>query len=169
MDIADVLKRAKLPERFVDVCLNADLASRHAELEQKMQDVAENMAAGDNREARRRELAEQILDLQGQMHAETVRFHLRGMSAFQRDQWLEAHPPRDGKSEAFNPATGEPELVANCCVDPAMTVEQATELRKTLGGDWDRLAKAAWEASTEGSSVPFSFIASVVLQQPSGK
>jgi hypothetical protein len=50
-----------------------------------------------------------------------------------------------------------------------MTAEQAGELRKTLGGDWDELVKAAWEASTEKSSVPFSFLASVVRRSPSEK
>jgi hypothetical protein len=164
-DIAEVLKRAKPPERFVDVCLDAGLAAQHADLQGQLEDPA-TAVAGDER---RRELAEQIHELEGRMRADTVRFHLRGMSAYQRDEWLEAHPPREGKQEGWNPVTGEAALVAACCVDPKMTTEQAAELRQTLGGDWDRLTRAAWEASTEGSSVPFSFLASVVRRQPSGK
>jgi hypothetical protein len=169
VDIAEVLKRAKPPERFVDVCLNANLKAEHADLDRQMQDVAAAIEAGDGDEDRRRTLADQLHDLEGQMRADTVRFHIRGMSAYQRDEWLDAHPRRDGKQEGFNPVTGEPALVAVCCVDPAMTVEQATDLRRTLAGDWDRLIAAAWEASTEGSSIPFSLLASVARRQPSGK
>jgi len=165
-DIADILKRAKPPERFEDICLDGDLKAEHRQLEQELHEA--NRGPVEDRDARRRTLAEQIHELEGRMQAATVRFRLRGMSAFQRDEWLDANPAREGKSEAWNPA-GEPALVAACCVDPQMTVEDARELRASIGGDWDRLTKAAWEASTEGSSVPFSFIASAILRTPSEK
>lgn len=165
-DIAEILKRAKPPERFEDICLDSSLAPRHADLQRQLEDPA-TVAEGAEK---RRELADEIHEVEGKMRAETVRFHLRGMTAFQRDEWLEANPPREGKQEGFNPVTGEPALVAACCLDPQMTAEQATELRSSIGaGDWERLAKAAWEASTQESSVPFSFLASVVRRQPSEK
>lgn len=165
MDIAEVLKRAKTPERVVDICLDADLGAEHRSLERDLREA--NRQGADAKTLRG--IGEKIRDVEGRMKAAAVPFHVRGMSAFQRDEWLEAHPPREGKQEAFNPVTGEAALVATCCADPAMTVEQAHELRKVLGGDWDRLAKAAWDASTEGSSVPFSFAASAALKLPSGK
>ena len=167
MDIAEVLKRANTPEEFVDVCLDANLRAQHRSMEKQLQEA--HRETGKSGDARRRELAEQIRDLEGRMQAATVTFHIRGLSAYDRDEWLAAHPPREGKQEAFNPVAGEPALVAACCVDPQMSAEDAAELRKKLGGDWDRLAKAAWDASTEGSSVPFSFIASAVLRPPSAK
>ena len=164
-DIAEVLKRAKPPERFVDVCLDRGLTARHADLQRQLEDPATVADGAD----KRRKIADDIHKIEGQIRAETVRFHLRGLSAFERDEWLDANPPREGKQEVWNPVTGEPALIAACCLDPQMTAEQAAELRKTLGGDWDELVRAAWEASTEKSSVPFSFLASVVRRQPSEK
>lgn len=165
MDIAEVLKRAKTPERIVDICLDADLGAEHRGLEQQLREA--NRQGADVAELRK--IGGKIRDVEGRMKAAAVPFRICGMSAYQRDEWLEAHPPREGKQETFNPITGEAALVATCCADPRMTVEQAQELRGVLGGDWDRLAKAAWDASTEGSSVPFSFAASAALRLPSEK
>jgi hypothetical protein len=165
-DIAEVLKRAKPPERFEDICLDSSLTARHADLQRQLEDPATVAEGAD----KRRKIADDIHKLEGQIRAETVRFHLRGLSAYDRDEWLDAHPPREGKQEGFNATTGEPALVAACCLDPQMTAEQAADLRRALGaGDWERLAKAAWEASTQESSIPYSFLASGVRRQPSEK
>jgi hypothetical protein len=73
-DIAEVLKRAKPPERFVDVCLDRSLTARHADLQRQLEDPATVADGAD----KRRKIADDIHKIEGQIRAETVRFHLRG-------------------------------------------------------------------------------------------
>jgi hypothetical protein len=167
VDIAEVLKKVKRPETVVPICLDEDLRSQWEQLQEQLTQLHRE-ATVDKQDQRRRDLAQRIRDVEADMQAATVQFRLRGLSRFERQEWMDAYPAREGKEEAFDPA-GEPALVAGCCVDPQMTVEQAKELAGTLGGAFDRLSVAAWRVSTQDGSVPFSFAASAILQAPAKK
>lgn len=167
-DIAEVLKKAKPPERTVELYLDADLAAQHDDLSRQLAE-AQQAEAGATRKMGdvplSRQLAERIQGLQEEMKASAVTFRMRGLSAYKRDEWESAHPPREGKDERFNLITGLAPLIAACCVDPQMTVEQAQELIENLGeGQTDQLFRAAWEATFGGGLVPFSVAASVTLR-----
>lgn len=165
MDIAEVLKRAKAPERVVDLCLDADLAAEHDELNRRLLEAQRKPATSLAGTGAAAEIARQIRDLEERMQSSVVQFRMRGLSAFRRDEWFAANPARDGKEEGFNPVTGLPSLIAACCVDPEMTVEQAQQLCEQLGtGQADRLFSAAFEATNGGGDVPFSVAASVTLR-----
>jgi hypothetical protein len=164
VDIAEVLKRAKAPERVVEICLDADLAAEHDELSRRLTEAQRSQTAlSDGGKAAK--VAKEIRDLEGRMQASVVPFRMRGLSAYRRQEWLDAHPAREGKQELFDPYTGPVALIAACCVDPQMTPEQAKELCDKLGtGQTDQLFSAAWEATNGGSAVPFSVAASVTLR-----
>lgn len=170
MDIAEVLKRIKRPERVARINLAGDLLAEHTLLQQEI--VAAEAASKQKMGASGRvaELAAQIRDLEERMQASVVEFRMQGLSEYQRDEWLAAHPPREGKQEVFNPSTGSPALVALCCVDPEMTEEQAIELRKVAGmTQFGLLSETAWQATVGDSSVPFSSTASAVRPAPATK
>lgn len=165
MDIAEVLKRAKAPERTVVLFLDADLAAEHDDLNRQL--LAAQQAGGGTMRASTKtgELAKRIRDLEERMQSSAVTFRMRGLSAFRRDEWFAANPPREGKEESFNPVTGLPSLIAACCVDPEMTPEQAQQLCEQIGtGQADRLFSAAFEATNGAGEVPFSVAASATLR-----
>lgn len=170
MDIAEILKKAKAPERVVELCLNADLAAEHDELNRRLQELQRSTALSMADTGKTAELAQQIRDLEERMQASVVTFRMRGMSAYKRLEWLEAHPPREGKQEAFNVVTGMSALIAACCVDPQMTEDDAQHLIEVLGtGQTDKLFAAAWEATNGDGAVPFSLAASVTLRSSEKK
>lgn len=165
VDITEVLAKAKAPERTVDLCLQADLAAEHDELNRQLVEAQRAGVTTMADTGRTAELAQRIRDLEEQMRASTVTFRVRGLSPYEREQWLADHPGRDGKSELFNPLTGLAPLLAACAVDPAMTADQAQELCQKLGsGQTDKLFAAAWEATHGGGQVPFSVAASATLR-----
>jgi hypothetical protein len=170
VDIAEILARAKPPEKVVELCLDADLAAEHdrltAELENAQRTVAVTMADS----GKLGDLARQIQDVEQKMTDSKVSFRMRGLSAFKRDEWFTANPAREGKSEGFNPVTGLPSLIAACCVDPAMTVAQAQQLCERLGtGQADKLFSAALDVTNSDGAVPFSVVASATLRATAPK
>lgn len=165
MDIVEILAKARAPERTVALCLDADLAAEHDALNRQLLDAqhAGAVTMGDTGKAVG--LAQRIRDIEEQMSDSQATFRMRGLSAFKRDEWLTAHPGREGKGEAFNVVTGPPALIAAACIDPIMTVEQAVALCEQLGlGQTDVLFNAAWEATSGGGAVPFSVAASATLR-----
>lgn len=170
VDIGEVLKRAKAPERVVDICLDADLAAEHDALSQRLAAAQRSQATTMAGSGEAAEIAHRIRDIEERMQASVVQFRMRGLSAYRRQEWLDAHPAREGKQELFDPYTAPVALIAACCVDPEMTPEQAKELCEKLGtGQTDQLFNAAWEATSGGSSVPFSVAASVTLRGSEAK
>lgn len=168
MDIAEILKKAKAPERTVDLCLDADLAAEHDELSRQLaeaQRASVTIGAKMADTGHAAEVARKIRDLEERMAGAVVTFRVRALSAYKFQEWLAAHPAREGKEERFNPATGLAPLLAACSVDPAMSEDEARQLVEVLGsGQTDRLFAACWEATNGDSSVPFSVAASVSLR-----
>jgi hypothetical protein len=165
VDIAEILKKAKPPERVVELCLDADLAAEHDDLNRQLSESHRTGAATMAAAGEAATLARRIRDLEDRMQASVVTFRMRGLSAFRYQEWLEANPGRDGKQERFNPVTAVVPLIAACCVDPAMTVDEAQQLVDVLGtGQTDRLFGAALEATEGAGAVPFSVAASATLR-----
>lgn len=170
MDIAEIIKRAKAPERVVDICLDGDLNAEHDILEQQLAIAQRASAATMGGSSEQADLARRIQDVEERMQASVVQFRLRAITRAQMNKLFEEHPARDGKREAFNVETAPAALVAMSCVEPTMTLEQARELEAALGnGEFNKLSDAAWEVSSSGGSVPFSSTASVILRAPGAK
>ena len=168
MDIAEVLKKAKPPEATVELCLEADLAAEHDELNRQLVEAQQE----ESRSVRKmgdvpksRELAERITGLEERMRASQVVFRMRGISAYRYQELRDAHPGREGKNEAWNPVSFPTALIAACCVDPAMNEDEAHQLIEALGtGQTDKLFTAALQVTQGPGAVPFSLAASATLR-----
>lgn len=164
-DIADILKRARPRESTVTVCLAGDLAAEVERLEALLartrQDAwkAESLASADPGT----ETAQRIADLQSQMADSEVTFTLRALGHRAWSDLMAAHPS-EATDQAFDPVSFTPALIAACCVDPEMTVDQVGELFDVLStGQVKGLIDAAFEVNSEPTAVPFSLAASAIL------
>lgn len=167
MDIEDVLRDAEQPERVVELCLKGKLAAQHEELSRQLTEAQRDDALETRKMAdasRSKEIAAQVRELEEQMKAASVAFRVRGVSYFEREDWLKANPPRDGEDEKFNPVTAVPDLIARCLIEPAASAEQVKRLIEKIGtGQTDRLFGTCLNATYDGGAVPFSAAASVSL------
>jgi hypothetical protein len=165
VDIESIIGDLEQPERTVRICLKGKLVGEHEDLERQLSEAQVNAVATMGGTAKTAELAQQIRDLEQQMDAASVVFRVRGISYFEREEWLKANPPREGVEERFNPLTGAPSLIAACLVEPAATVEQARRLMEKAGtGQADKLFSACLQAIGEDGAVPFSVAASATLR-----
>lgn len=132
MDIAEARKRKKPAVRLVPLLLDQGLRARHEELAYELK-VA-NREAGETNDVKVHDAAfaleQQLADLEQEAHDARVVFKFQ---ALPRKEWtalVDAH--QDGKPETdqFNLYTMAPVLIAKCCIDPVMTLEDAQ-------GIWD--------------------------------
>jgi len=168
--IEEILKRAKPRTKVVSICLDGELRGEHealsAELERVQRESIGKMAGS----AEARQVAERIQAVEADIAKAMQEFRFRGLSDFVLDQLMEEFPAREGKREAWNFAAASPKLVSLSAVEPAMTAEEASELRKSLAhADWDTLTSAAWDASAKKESVPFSVRASALISTSAPK
>jgi hypothetical protein len=165
MGIDEILGQIKRPERTVPICLRGDLAAVYEQLGRDFE-VADTtvtddvLAGGSSTEAAK--LAAEMASIRQQMLDVTEIFVLR---ALPRSEWVELareHPARDGIDLGdVNEDTFIPALVAACAITPAMTVEQATILHRTLSeGQWGAIATAVWDLNRSLPEIPFNLAAS---------
>jgi hypothetical protein len=120
-------------------------------------------------------VAEAIEDVEARMVEHTIPFRLRALGPKDWSDLIAAHPPRPDTDEqtfgerVFNTETYPPALIAACCFDPAMTVDQVRELFEVLNeGQRNALFNGAWRANM-GIDVPFSPAASAMLRSSEPK
>lgn len=165
MGIDEILAAIHRPEKTVPICLRGDL---HAVFEQLERDfIKADTAITDDvtttgASAEAVKLGQRMEEIRGEMRDATEIFTLR---ALPRTEWValaQAHPQRPGIDTGdVNEETFTLALVAACCIDPEMTVEQALLLHGELSeGQWMSLASAAWNLNREVQDVPFSLAAS---------
>ncbi|GAA1164113.1 hypothetical protein F4556_002358 [Kitasatospora gansuensis] len=157
-----ILARATPRRTTVTLYLAGDLAGQIQDLERSLADVGtwspSSMADADPR----REIAEQIADLQGQLRCSAADFRLQALPDEEWSDLLAAHPGRHAE-EGFNPVTLSPALVAACCVDPVMTEDEYRGLCQVINhGQREDLEAAAWRVNND-TAVPFSLAASALL------
>ncbi|WP_432136835.1 hypothetical protein [Streptomyces sp. bgisy154] len=163
-DISDVLKRAKPRERTVELCIAGDVAAEVERLEAELARVSadwrpDSLAANHPGEA----IAKKIAAARERMREAEVPFTFRALGAKAWSDLVAQHPAKT-EGQAFDPETFSPALLAACCVDPVMTVDQVTELLEVLNtGQVQELVDAAYEVNTESTAVPFSLAASAIL------
>lgn len=136
-DANDLIKNARLPEARVPLCLRGDLLSRLPALEAELDrahrsDSANSLASG----GEARIIAQQIEDLHREIEENTHIFLFRAMAKREFRDLQESYPPRAGHpvdaAMGFDVEAFQVPLIAECCVDPEMTEEQAGELVDVL-------------------------------------
>ena len=179
-DYRDKLKKARLPEGTVSICLRADLVADHELLTQQLEEAKHakgNSLAGSGVAQKR----EQLQQLEQEMRDSTQVFRLRGLASRRvgsnagdpRPTWQELkeqHPPREKDGDMLLAdriaggvnvdAFAEP-LVRWCLIDPVMNESDWAETLAVLSeGQFDALVTKAWILNQRDVSIPFSSAAS---------
>lgn len=170
------LAAAKLPERTVELCLNADLVAEHERAERELtqaEKTATDSLAGSGYGA----IVERIEALEAQMRESTVEFTVRALphQRSPRDdrpahrELVKAHPPRDGhendKGQGYNIDAFNDALVRLSVVDPVMDEDDWAELFARISeGQFATLSVACLLLNRTEINVPFSLAASRVKQ-----
>lgn len=166
--IADIIASAKPRESTVTLCLAGDLAGRIEELERQLGDLSDWQASSMSDEDPRLAVAEEIAALQDQMKGAEEVFHFRALGAKAYSDLVAAHPPKVA-GHLFDGATFFPALIAACCVEPAMTVEDYEQLAEVLNeGQRSELETTAWQVNDQSTAVPFSVSASAIREALGG-
>lgn len=160
--IEDILAAARPRETEVKLCLSGDLAAEADRLTAKLEALGSRFAPSsladtDPRTALESELAE-VYDL---MRENEVTFTFRALGKLAYSNLLAAHPARPGQDEAWNNDTYPEALIAESCLEPAMTLEQLGALSEVLNQrQRNELFNGAWAAQVGETRVPTSRAAS---------
>jgi hypothetical protein len=171
--IKQLLRDAKLPERSVPVCLQADLVAEFEAVErslaQAQRDTRDSLAAG----TKVRELSDRIEALREQMLEHTIDFRLRALSRPAWRKLINEHPPRkaadgsvvDGDNMGVNSDTFFDALLRASVVEPELDDDDWSLLleEKLTDRQWGQLTDAAWYLNRGEVDVPFSHAASRIL------
>jgi hypothetical protein len=168
MDIEQIIAGARRPETTVPLCMRGDLQAVWEQLDRDF-DTADKAITDEVTQGGSPvlavKIAKQMAELEREMRDSTVVFTLRGLSRTHWKAMAATHPPVEGVDEGeVNEEGFVTEMIAECCVEPAMTVEQAGRLRdQVTDGQWQELATASWQLNKSMIGVPFSLAASTRL------
>ena len=164
--IEDVLGKAKVPVRAVQICMDADLQAEHDELTARLEVLNRESRGKMADRAEAKEIAERITELEEQMRESEVTFKFAGLTKAGRKKIEARFPPPDPNPDRlrWNVEEGAFALLAASAIEPTMTEEQAKRLLETVSeGHADRMVGAAWLATTGSTQVPFSGRASELM------
>jgi hypothetical protein len=170
VDIEQIISGARRPETTVPLCMRGDLQAVWEQLNRDFdtadKEITDEVTSGGS-PLLAVKIAKQMAELEREMRDSTVIFTLRGMS---RTRWKELaaeHPPIEGVDDEGSEVNEEDfvtAMIAECCVAPVMTVEQAGRLRDEMtDGQWQELATASWQLNKSMIGVPYSLAASARL------
>lgn len=166
--IDDFLGGFKAPQVVVPICARADLMADYERLQEELQKALRDNSqslAGANGQAVR----EKIYELEDEMEANTMEFVLQALPSNEYRRILAENPPRkedEADKVAFNRDTFPAALLAECCVQPEMSYEQALEvLLKISDGQFAKLWNSlllvnVGEDKTPKSARPFKLAGS---------
>lgn len=166
-DFAEILSAVKLPEKTLPLCLRGDLVAEWESLERQLQ--AAQTANADSLAGRgdAHQLAERMQAIRDEMRAHEHVFRFRGKSAQEYSDLQAKHPATPQQREQgldLNWDTWPTALIAACCVDPAMSEDQAAELRNAVSdAQWDAMYVAALAVNRQVVDVPNSDSVSAIL------
>lgn len=159
--IADIKSRKKAVTKQVVIQLDGEMADRIAEL-RKAHSAARDADRMSNQPDTAPAIQKQIDELVEESRNTEVTFTFKSIGRFRYDELVDEHPPtKEAKKEGaeFNADTFPPALVAESCVDPEMTNEDAVDI--FASPDWNgaelrRLFFGALEVNTETGDIPLS-------------
>lgn len=152
------------------ICLRQDLVGQHIEKDAELQRLTEQFAEGILKPKAVQELAQQVRDLEAEIEANTVEFVFESKPERDWTSLVAAHPPTKKQLEAnrnadHNPDTFRPAAIAATCVDPAMTVEDAAQMRDLLHpASFDHLWQTCRVLHLGGDN-PKSTLAGLILRR----
>lgn len=172
-NIEEFLGAAQAPRLSVPINRRADLLARHAQLKEAharaLRDDLGNAGITGGKLAP--EIQRQIEECEDEMADSVVTFTFEGLGRQEYERLRAAAPPRrEDKAQQldFNADTFPPMLFAACCVEPAMTLEQAQRLcAQVTEGQFTDLWQAAIAVNVGSDAVPKSVRRSAT-GEPSG-
>lgn len=144
---AAILRKSRLPEETVRLCLAPDLVAEY--------DALASDSLGDPNAERRAELEQEIRDA-------TLVMRLRAVGQRRYDEIVALHPPRSGDKEdreaGYNRTEFAVALIKACTVEPEFSEEDWEYARDNLTpAEWARLAAVAIKLNYYGGEIPFSW------------
>jgi len=167
MDVAGLIRGAKLPVRTVMVCLRPDLVEPYEAFTDQLAASKHVQAKSDSMAAvpDLSEVTAQLREVEDEMRAATVPFILRALPRPRFRALFAAHPPRkddDGNPLAadwngVNQATFYEALIRACVVSPELDHETWRILleEKLTDRQYEDLAQAAFDISRDKIDYPF--------------
>lgn len=133
-DVDEALAEFTPSETIARVCFDGKLTAAI--------DAAEMQLANlDEADPSRAELAGRIVTMTQELQSKERSFRIAAIGDLAWSELVAAHPPTDDDAGfGYNQRTFPQAVVAACCVDPKLTLEQATKLRSSLAtSQWRRL------------------------------
>lgn len=162
--IEDVLAMAKPRQAEARLCLAGDLASKADHLAEQIELAASRPPPSSLAEVDpRRELEAELEKVYAAMRPSEVTFRFQALGRVAYSDLLAAHAARPNVADdgAWNNDTYPSALIAACCIEPAMTVEQVEQLDEVLNQrQRNVLFNTAWSAQVGETQVPTSRAAS---------
>jgi hypothetical protein len=170
-DIKSLIASGKLPERSVEICLRADLFAAMQDIERDLQraertdKAAGSLASG----TATRDLAARMEAVRADMleHSLTFVFRAlprRAMAALQVEFPIREDNAGDAAA-GLNIDDATEALVHRCLVSPELDAEDWENLDNTLSdGQYQLMANAVWAICSRDVEVPFSRLASRIVQ-----
>jgi hypothetical protein len=170
MDIEQIITSARRPETTVPLCMRGDLQAVWEQLDRDFdtadKEITDEVTEGGS-PVLAVKIAKQMAEVEREMRDSTVIFILRGLSRSQWQEIVKENPPIEGVDEEgaeVNEESFVTAMIAQCCADPSMTIEQAKRLHdEVTDGQWQSLATAAWQVNKNTPTVPYSLAASTRL------
>lgn len=138
--IAEVLDRARRPRKRAKVCLRADLQAEYDQCGYELAGLVDSQgriindeerpAGVESNAARAQELSDRMSTLRSQMAGEMWYPLFEGLSSDALVEFNKAHRPKGNQQDMTEYNTL---LIAECSVDPKLTVDDVRALRKQLG------------------------------------
>ena len=158
MDIEEILADYRPPGGTLPVCLRADLQSEWDRLEREFHradtEISDDVLPGGS-SARAAKIAREMEQVRREMQEGTRVFRLQGVPRPRWHQLVDAHAA-DG-TDGVDEETFGVAIVAACCADPVMSVEQAERLRDAVtDGQWEEIGKEVMRLNRTSPSVPYS-------------
>ena len=152
----------------VRICMRPDLLARHEQLERQL--VAAR--GDDDLTGGPHELAEQVRQVEADIERAMRTFRFREVDARAWADLVAKHPPtleQRAMGDPFNPETFSVAAVALCAWKPAMTLEQAKKLERTVShGSFRELWNAVLGANSSVAAAPKSVVADAVHRLSAG-
>lgn len=170
-DIKALLKNASLPERLVSIVTDRALAAEYQHLSDQL-DLAQKRRASDARAGSDiKKIAREIEAVQDKMRASTIEFKLRGMRAAEWRALKAEHPISDEPNQLDRYLGADTNGLFNAAVRKAIVSPQLDDddwdnlLDALTEGEWQRFTDAIYAMNEEGTGIPFSRAASMLLQE----
>lgn len=153
--IDEILARRKPRTDSVRIPIDTEILTAIADLEQRI-DAQQRLDEMEHTAPKAPELAAELAALEAQADLVSAEFTFQELPRPDFRALVEAHGPEKGSSARWNEETFAPALIAACCVDPVMTIEQA----ETVWSTWSEAAtfllfSKAWDVNEGKVKVPF--------------